>query len=361
MLLRSRAALGLAPAAAPAVIFVPLGMILGPGGLNLLSPAVLLHASPLVSIGLAALGVFVGLGLGLRTGADRRLFSASVAETVATMALVAGAFSALFVAADVDLSLGNWLLIVALAVTAAASSAGAAEISRAPRHQLATRIADLDDVVPIVVGGLVLGVARETAAWPAIGLLVVTLALGLVVAVATWMLLDGRAADPERIAFVAGMLLLIGGGAAYLGLSALLAGMVAGLFWSWAPGGGHERLRGQLATIQHPVVVLVLMVAGATVTLSWWVIALTIVFVLARLLGKLVGGTLAGRMVGTDASRHLGVFLVAPGVIGIAFALNVQQVVDPAGGHLVLAVAALGSLASEVLALALLPIEAREP
>ncbi|MCL4847509.1 MAG: hypothetical protein KJ066_13310 [Acidobacteria bacterium] len=361
VLLRSRAALGLAPAAAPAIVFVPLGMMLGPGGLNLLSVPVLAHASPLVSIGLAALGVFVGLGLGVRSRIDRRLFLASAAETTTTLALVAGVFGAWFALAGDGLSAPVTLLVVALAVTAAASSAGAAEISRAPRHQLATRIADLDDVLPIVVGGVLLGVTRDATPWMALALVGATVGLGLVVAWATWLLLNAGAGDAERIAFVAGMLLLIGGGAAYLGLSTLLAGMAAGLFWSWAPGGGHERLRGQLATIQHPVVVLVLILAGATISFSWWVLALTVVFVLARLIGKLAGGRLAARMVGHDVPANLGVFLVAPGVIGIAFALNVHQVTDPAVGGLVLAVVALGSLLSELLALWLLPLGADEP
>jgi len=54
------------------------------------------------------------------------------------------------------------------------------------------------------------------------------------------------------------------------------------------------------------------------------------------------------------APSDLGVHLVAPGVIGIAFALNLQQVVPDVSGALVFAVA-LGGIANELLAVVVTP------
>ena len=54
------------------------------------------------------------------------------------------------------------------------------------------------------------------------------------------------------------------------------------------------------------------------------------------------------------APSDLGAYLIPPGVIGIAFALNLQQVAHQPATSLVFAVA-LGAIASEALALVVTP------
>jgi hypothetical protein len=73
-----------------------------------------------------------------------------------------------------------------------------------------------------------------------------------------------------------------------------------------------------------------------------------------RLAGKLIGGWTASRVTAGVAPSDLGAYLVPPGVIGIAFALNLQQIAPDSAGSLVFAVA-LGALASELLALFVTP------
>ena len=64
-------------------------------------------------------------------------------------------------------------------------------------------------------------------------------------------------------------MLLVGGLADYLSLSALTSGLVAGLFWQRAGGPAAESLRRDLGYLQHPLVVLLLVTAGArTVSLG---------------------------------------------------------------------------------------------
>ena len=72
MMLRTRAALGLRPLTAPVIIFLPLGIVLGPVGVNWLSAGALGHLDVVISIGLATLGVFIGIYLVRRI--DARLF-----------------------------------------------------------------------------------------------------------------------------------------------------------------------------------------------------------------------------------------------------------------------------------------------
>ncbi|HSC28121.1 MAG TPA: hypothetical protein VLD67_12650, partial [Vicinamibacterales bacterium] len=62
--LRSKAALGLRPFTAPVMVFIPLGILLGPRVLGVLSEAALAHLDTVVSIVLATLGVFIGMAAG---------------------------------------------------------------------------------------------------------------------------------------------------------------------------------------------------------------------------------------------------------------------------------------------------------
>ena len=59
-LLRTRSALGFAPSLTPAVIYLPLGALLGPRAAGLISPTLLDHLDLAVTIAIAVLGVLVG-------------------------------------------------------------------------------------------------------------------------------------------------------------------------------------------------------------------------------------------------------------------------------------------------------------
>jgi hypothetical protein len=349
----------LAPGWAPIGMFVALGAALGPSGLDILTVEVLTHLSPVVSVGLAALGVFVGLGLGLRTRFDRRLLLAANVESVVTVLFVALGLALAVFAGDDAFTRLDWLTIGTIAIAASASSAGPGDPSRRSVHEPTTRIADFDDVAPIALGGLLLALSREPHVFAALGVLALTAVISVAVAAAGWLLLEERPEGGERIAFLAGALLLLGGGAQYLGTSALFSGLVAGMFWARAPG--EEVLRGVLTRIQHPVVILMLLVAGASLQIGWWVALMATMFVGLRFAGKLAGGWWAARLAPGGMPRSLGFSLTAPGVIGIAFAVNVGHVAHPVAGTVALAIVALGSIASELLALLVAPRQDVEP
>jgi hypothetical protein len=355
VLLRSRAALGLAPASAPGVIFLPLGFLLGPQGFNVLSTVALAYLSPLVTVGLAALGIFVGLGLGSPRRIPRTLLGAASLEATITLLLVAVGLYAVGQASRPELGATMPLLALAFGVVGSASSAGAAEVSNAPVHRLASRIADLDDVAPILVGGLLLAWTRSPSIGGALWFFALTVIVALLVALAGALLVERSTSGPEHIAFFAGVLLLLGGSAQFLSVSSLLAGMIAGIAWASGPTGSHEVIRDLLGRIQHPVVVLLLLVAGASISPGAAPAALFAAFVGLRLAGKAIGGWAAARMPEVGAPLNLGLFLTAPGVIGVAFALNAAPLLPPQAASALVSVAVLGSVASEVLALLLLP------
>lgn len=353
-LFRTRAALGLRPLAAPAVVFVPIGVALGPHGLGLIAGDVLHALGIVLPIALAALGIFIGLGLHVRLRRDVRLLLAANAESTLTIVVVAAATWWLLRHWNLPLAHGAGAVALALGVAASASSAGNVSSGDNPLSRTATRIADLDDLVPLVVGGYALAVIRADAG-AAIGLTLLTCVLGLLVALAGWLLFERAQGPAERGVFVLGAVALAGGAPAFLGLSPLLAGLVAGLFWTYAPGRSDQIIRDDLRRLQHPLVVLLLVAAGASVTFSLVALWLFVPFVAFRLAGKLAGGWLGSRLTPGLTPADLGAWLLPPGLLGVAFAFSIAAAFGGETGTALLSAAVLGTLASEVIAMVAVP------
>jgi hypothetical protein len=352
--LYTRAAFGLAPVLAPAMLFVPLGYLLGPAGLSLLPARALAHLDPVISVGLATLGVFVGLALGRRPRWDTRLFLAASFEAIVTVVIVGSAILYLLYTWHLPLQTSTIAIALALAVSASASAASASSSA------IAARIADLDDVLPIAVGALavaLLGNGNANGGASALALVGATLLVGLTVGVAGWLLIERAHSVAERGLFVLGLLALVGGASAYLSLSPLLAGLTAGMFWNWAPGHSDVIVREDLHKYQHPLAVLMLIAAGASLDVSMAALWLFAPFVVFRMAGKLAGGWLASRLTPGLASADLGSHLLAPGLLGIAFALNVHQHLATADAAAVLTAVVIGTLASEGVAWLVAPAE----
>jgi hypothetical protein len=252
--------------------------------------------------------------------------------------------------------LAPWLFALLLGLCASASATRAADASDESRRA-AAHIGDLDDVLPIVMGGLALAWMREgspgAAAWVAIQ----ACGVALVVALATWLLVTQASSDREQHVFALGGLLLLGGAAEYLSLSALLAGFVAGVFWDLAGGPACDHIRRDVDHVQHPLLVLLLVAAGARVGFAPILAGLVVVYLVLRTTGKVAGGWLVTRLIATDLPSQVGLRLMSPGIVGVAFALNVLQAGGVERVTLVLAVAVAGSLGSELLALLVRPSE----
>jgi hypothetical protein len=176
----------------------------------------------------------------------------------------------------------------------------------------------------------------------------VTLAL----AAAAWLLLTRASSETEERVFAVSALLLVGGGAAALSLSALFGGLVAGVFWRYAGGRPRKTISRDVLFVQHPLLVLVLLVAGAHADLSPATLALGAGYVVLRVAGQLSAGTVARRVVGVHAPRDLGLHLLPPGVFGVGFALNAVSVVG-ADASMLLATVVAGTIGSELVAVLL--------
>jgi hypothetical protein len=346
---RMRLALGLSPTPRPGLILIPLGMALGPHGLGVLSEAVLTIVDPAVSVALAALGAFVGMNLEFRRPrAGFHLFAASL-EGAITLLMVVGGILTVHA-----LSPGSgttpWILAVMLGICAAPSSTADA-VKTNPRLNRAARIGDLDDVLPIVVGLVALVAVREETPLAIARVSGQAILLALTIGVAGWLLVSRTSSVTEERVFAIGALLLLGGAAAYLSLSAVFAGFVAGVFWHAAGTAARDRITHDLGYLQHPLIALLLIVAGARVHLTAEVAGLVAVYLVCRTSGKLLGGWLASIGSHGNVPRDLGLSLMAPGIVGIAFALNVVQARGDDNTATLFAIVIAGSLASDVISL----------
>lgn len=350
----SRSALGLAPSPTPAIIFLPLGVALGPLGLDWISPGLLTRLDAAVGIALAILGVLVGIALARHLRDAGRLLVAASLESAITIAAVAGATIYFVGATALPIEAPLVAFALSLGLCASASSATSASPDSESAAAVATEVADLDDVLPIALMTVVFAMfVPETSerAWMAV---LAPAGIGLGVGAIGWLVFDRAESGAERVVFVLGAVSFAGGAATYLNVSPIAAGLVAGMCWVLAPGRADQIVANDLRRVQHPLVVLLLLTAGALWTPSLIALWLLAPYLLFRLAGKTAGAWAVARLVDVRAG-DLAAFLMPPGVLAIAFALSVRHVLPPAAGDLLVSTVAMGTAAFEVFALFVLP------
>lgn len=343
---RRRLALGLSPTPGPGLALLLVGVTLGPAGLGVLSTVTLDALDPLASMALAALGILVGLDVRFGGLHEWRLLRAGSLEAAVTIGVVAvGAMVAASAAPGVFAQ--AWLVSTMLGICAASSST-VADLDDLQTHS--NRVNDLDDILPIVLTG---GVAVWLRA-PAFGglawlLTQAVLMVGLL-AMATLLLVRQASAEGEQRVFTIGAVLLLGGMAASLSLSALAGGLVAGVCWNLAGGAGRDHIVRDLRALQHPLTVPLLVLAGARLVPSMAMLALLLLYVALRAAGRLLGYGLSRRVAFGRAAPATSVWrLTSPGVVGIAIALEFARTGDQDLGVLVLSVIVAGALAFDLL------------
>ena len=218
--------------------------VLGPQGFGILGDGTLSLLDPVVPVALAVVGALVALGIGAMPWIRSRVVTAaSIQGVIAGSVVTAGTLA--LTAPVVDDPISPWLLAVTLGVCAATSSlwTNAGALTRSGRVQ----VLDVDAVLPIIVGGLVIAAVQEEGVVATLSNTAQVLGIALTVATAGWLLLSRTGSDTEQRVFSAATLLLLGGMADYLAVSALMAGLVAGAFWHFTGGVPRESIRRDLA------------------------------------------------------------------------------------------------------------------
>ena len=112
-----------------------------------------------------------------------------------------------------------------------------------PRVERFDRIAAL--------GGVAIVLLAEASPIALFLIMLAMAGIALIVAFAGWLLVGQTDSEREQQVFVVGALLLVGGAAAYLSLSALFAGLFAGILWSAAGDLARARIVKELDYFQH--------------------------------------------------------------------------------------------------------------
>lgn len=317
--------------------------------MNLLSDTTLGMLDPVMPVALAALGVLAGVNISDRRPDDWRLLGAAGAAAAVTAIVVAGGLGAVAVGMG-PLLKPSWLVILAGGICAATSLALPSDEVLAP-GRVTTRVIQLGVLLPIIAGGALLARLGAGSVAGAIGVIARDCVLTLAVAAAAGLLLTEAKSETEERVFAVSALLLVGGIAAALSVSALFGGAVAGVFWRFAARRPRETMSRDVLFVQHPLLVLVLLVAGAQADLTLISLALGAAYLALRVAGQLAAGLVARRVVGATAPRDLGLHLLPPGVFGVGFALNVVAVAGADASSL-LATVVVGTIGSAIVAAA---------
>ncbi len=327
------------------------GLVLGPQGLALLTPAALAAIDPVLPVALATLGALAGLMPGLQGHLRRSFGVASLTVCVTGLTVVAGfAVGGAVLAGPADAGMGwlstDWLLPLVLGVSAASSLVVPAE--HGVGEAKSTASLESEALASVVAGGLVVAFTRQGSALATGAWLLQACGVVVLLGLAGWLMLRKNVDVTEHRLFMVATLLLVGGAADALSFSALLGGVCAGLLWRAAGGSSRDSLQTGMRDALPPLIAVVLLVAGARAQVSTATIGLAFGYACLRTIGRTSAGIVAVRVGLRPAPRA---HMLAPGLFGLAFSLNAARAL---GGDAVVAhsVVALGTILAELVVLA---------
>lgn len=317
--------------------YVVLGWVLGPR-LGVLPHDVVQDVRPVLLLGVGALGLLAGLELGRTRAVPRRTWAAAVVIAAATIACVGGVPLLVTLGGRADLavwSAGAGALlaagVVVLGTDASSVRSVAARLGAAGSTlELGVAVAGRVRALAIVAFGAffalfvpdgALSVRGPLAAAEAFAVQVgAGVGLGVLFGLLTRQRLDER----TRLALIVGMVLVAGGFAYALGVSAIFVNFIMGLTLGRVSGQAPAVLR-TIRSIEQPFVIALYFFAG----LEWitgipWTFALVVPLLVLRQLGRRVGGWIGARL--TGAPFTLGPATLAPGGLSLAFLLSIGLV-----------------------------------
>jgi Kef-type K+ transport system membrane component KefB len=343
--------------------YLVLGLLLGPRATGILTDDQVGSLAPFFTLALGWMGASVGFRfwLPVLTRTPAVLYRLAVIQTACTATVVGvGSWWVLWATGLVAREDALAPAAMLAAIATASSLQGARVAAKALGHRnLAVRLlesaAGVDALVAIGIVTLVLAVGH-----PPVGVLpreptatewiVIALAVGLV---GGWLfhLFLGDERSPNRLFIaMAGAVILTTGGANYIGMSALLPGLLVGMILV-NTSRQREQVREMLDRVDRPLYFLMLVCAGALWSPSTEDIFLPVLaFLGLRFAGKVGGGWLAARGNGVVAtfSGRWGEALLGQGGLAIALALDYAQWAPAVRANLVFTAALCSVLLTDI-------------
>jgi hypothetical protein len=349
--------------------FIIIGLLLGSGFLNLIDGVTLDRLRPFVCVALGWVGFLFGLQFDRRTVRylPHGFLAIAVSLGVITMVAVAPPVWALLEQAAHGPS--GMVVLATITLAAAAACTGQAAVAlvdrrRGPRSRhvmtLLRYISSLDATVGVVVFGAALslfgGHPFGSASFPAtLQWLVVSVALGCLTAWIFVSLTLTRTSQSELVLYLLGLVALSSGIAFGLRSSVLFVTFVCGLV---VANLAHVRsIRGRVMDLmvssEHFLYLLLLVLAGAYWQLpTAWTLAAAVAYVVARLIGKVVGGYLTTRRLARQhyVPRLVGLGLASQGGMALAIIIEFRLAVDDPITQVVVGIAITAIILNELAA-----------
>jgi len=348
--------------------FILVGLFMGDSFLGVLDETTIELLSPFLIVGLGWIGLLIGGQLDLR-----RLWGFPRSYLVSALIVGALVFLLIFLLFSFLPRIGalfgakmSWPVVMMLSATAVCTAfSGLAmigtEAKKASEKARMTReflqlSSVLDDLVGLVTFGILCcfiteGLRPGGMCFTPGTRLAFCLCLGLFTGVVFNALLRFRLSQDETLLILIGAAAVNGALAFFFHISPLFTNFISGLIIG-NTAGGKERLTKLLIAAEKPFYIILLIVAGAL-----WVpgieggLILAAVYVLARGIGKYVGGLGVTRIVRTPLPlpRSVGMGLISQGGMAIAILVNFRMLVDSAYVNLAVSVILFAIIANELI------------
>ena len=278
-----------AKAVRPAV-FAGCGMALGPWGFGLVPTNLLLELQPLAMFSLAWIGLVIGMQ------ADLKLWARAGMPTV-RLSLALGAGSGIVAAIPTAILLWlakqppGYVLAGSLIMAAAAAASSCFRAGNGQLANLARACAGLDDLMSLLLAILpfaLIGVSGAVSGISDTFLHTGVMALlGFFCGVAFILLVGPRARMDERLALCIGVIAVIAGTSAYLGVAPFVVAGFSGIVLVNTDIAPKEKIYEVLVNAERPIGLFLMLFAGALVSNpSWLALAIGVLWAVARILGR---------------------------------------------------------------------------
>jgi Kef-type K+ transport system membrane component KefB len=314
------------------VLFSP-GLLGGWLGININA-----WAEPLTSSALGIVAYLIGgsITMGQLRRMGGTILGSAIGESVGAVLVV---FAAMWWLAPEVAGISRLnLALVFAAIAATTAPAGTVAIlhqyhAKGPLSTALLGVVALDDAFGIIVFSLMLVVVAGDVLWLGTLMAVVKLGGSLLLGIAGgWALARlGRGIRRRNLVLpmLLGIILMVTGLSESLGLSPLLAAMTLGFVARFASGAGGARLSEPVEYLEEAVFIVFFTLAGAhfETALFFQFSALAGLYLIARVIGKVLGAAVGARVVGAAPSvvRWLGLGLVPQAGVAVGLALSLSH------------------------------------
>lgn len=320
-------------------LFLLSGIMIGPHGINIISRMTLMELKPLTELLMGWVGMVLGLQLRwhhLRR-TPWRIVAGSQIQALVSLVIIFFGFL-LFQQFNPDLfsSFSHWRLFAMLAAIGLSTAPEIIQLSGLTlirnKHSFRTALffANFGRISAIVAVGILYTIFRPAdgvLSLPSIHLIGLTVALGLILGLATSFFSHHSEDEAGFLATIIGIIIFAAGLAYYLQLSPLLLTLVIGIVTANSSTKA-SKLFELLSHYDQAVFMLLLILAGALLDVPVaGLLPLLFIYLTLRLIGKIIGNRLANSSLPRH-SRSSDRFMLPQGALTLALAIHQFQTYD---------------------------------